>query len=211
MNLKTSKRGSVLVVVSIMIALISAMIIILLYANNKNNLKSTEIQKKEKTEQAVKTIKNDKNLNTQNLNEKTDFSSTDKVLEIKYQYFADLVDIFGNKEAGGVIFKDNLKGNVKVTYLNNSYLMLASFENLPDLKDGNFYNGWLVKEGNPSDIINAGKAVKVRDVYMNAYTSEKDLTDYNFYILSIEDNDDGEEPSSYSVLSGQIKPVKKEQ
>jgi hypothetical protein len=209
MNLKASKRGSITVVISIMVAIITAMVIVLIYTNNKekSNLKQTEIQKET---EIYEITKNSKNSDVDTLNKGSDFDSTDRVLEIKYQYFGDLVAVLNNKELKEPVLKENLKGNVKVSYLDNSYLLVASFENLPDFKDNSFYNGWLIKEEDTPSIINTGKAVKVGGVYINAYTSEKDLTDHDVYILSIERNDNIEKPSSNRVLNGEIKLVKEQ-
>jgi len=209
MNFKTSEKGSIIIVVSVMVAIILVMLFVIIYENNKekNQPKQEKIQKEIKIN---KNIENDENLNTDLFkNKKSDLGLADRVLEIKYQYFGDLVSIFDDKKINNITLRGDLNGGVKVSYLDNSYLLIASFKNLPDLKNNSFYNGWLVKEGgNSLSIINTGKAIKVGGVYMNSYTSEKNLTDYNFYILSIEENNN-KEPSSRRILGGEIKVIKK--
>jgi len=208
MDKKASDEGRVLIVVSIMIALIIFMFIVVFYANNKeeNEKKSLKIQKKPEIGNIEK---NNEKLNTNSPSKTPNLFSTDKVLEIKYQYFANLIDVAKVQEVKDLTFSKKPSGEVKVSYQDNSYLMVASFENLPDLKDGSFYNGWLLKEGDDFKIINTKKALKLAGAYMNSYNSEKDLTDYNIYLLSIEEDNSVKKPSSNLILRGEIKAVKK--
>jgi len=160
MNFKTSEKGSIIIVVSVMVAIILVMLFVIIYENNKekNQPKQEKIQKEIKIN---KNIENDENLNTDLFkNKKSDLGLADRVLEIKYQYFGDLVSIFDDKKINNITLRGDLNGGVKVSYLDNSYLLIASFKNLPDLKNNSFYNGWLVKEGgNSLSIINTGKAI----------------------------------------------------
>ncbi len=204
MNFKKKEKGSVLIVVSIMLAIIFAMIVVLIYANNSQDKESQrQIELKDKKD-LNKTLK----IKKKSI-EKLDYVPSDKSVDIKYQYFSNLAEVLENKKIADVTFKERLKGSVKITFLNNSYLLIASFENLPDLKNGKFYNAWLTKEKDFSDILDLKKALKVSGLYTNAYSSEKDLTDYDIYILSIEDDNKTETPSSFQVLKGKIEKVKK--
>ncbi|OGH83870.1 MAG: hypothetical protein A2373_02000 [Candidatus Magasanikbacteria bacterium RIFOXYB1_FULL_40_15] len=112
--------------------------------------------------------------------------------EIDYTHQAMLADVTGGK-AGGI---------VNTAYDNRIYYLSASFAELPELKNGDFYEGWLVKQ-EPFSFVSVGKAEKLGGVYSNIYKSETDLMGYDFYVLTLEP-DDGDPSSAVHVLEGYL-------
>ena len=60
---------------------------------------------------------------------------------------------------------------------------------LPDLPDGEFYEGWLVTTGN-TDFFSTGKMIKSGDEYKLTYTSDTDWQDYPLVVITQEKIED---------------------
>ena len=58
---------------------------------------------------------------------------------------------------------------------------------LPDPDGGEFYEGWLVKEG---DVVYTGKFRVAKGGYVLEYSNTKDLSDYNEVVVTLEKKDD---------------------
>lgn len=194
MYIKQREKGSIVIVVSIMVFIILAMAFVLGYANNKkkNELKQTEIQKQ--TE--VETVDKSKEVKTQEQVE----------TEMQYQFLSELKNVVGGKKIKGVVF-DGASGNVKASYLESGYFMVASFDNLPDPEDGYFYEGWLVREGEDPDIVSAGRVGKADGAYTNVYTSLDDMTDHDLFVLTLENDDEAKEPSKDRIFEGRLENI----
>lgn len=93
-------------------------------------------------------------------------------------------------------------GEVKATFENDTYTLSATFENLPDPEGTDFYEGWIVRNS-PSSVISTGVAEKENGVYTNMYSSGQDLTDHDFYVLTLEP-DDGDPAPAAHILEGNL-------
>ncbi len=91
-------------------------------------------------------------------------------------------------------------GLVKAGYKDKDYKLYADFANLIEPENGDFYEGWLVRT-DPFDFVSVGKAEKIGGMYSNFYSSKKDLTKYNFYVLTMETNDGNPAPAKH-ILEG---------
>jgi hypothetical protein len=108
-----------------------------------------------------------------------------------YQFSSLLEDVTGGKSTG--IAKSNFE--------DGAYTLLATFENLPDPTGTDFYEGWIVRKGADFDVISTGQAVLIDGQYRNQYGLDQDLTDHDFYVLTIEP-DDGDPAPADHVLEG---------
>jgi len=79
------------------------------------------------------------------------------------------------------------------------YYLYVTFDDLPNPEEGFFYEGWVVKK--PFSVISTGPAERVLGKYHNAYESETDLLDHDFYVLTIEPDDGNPDPADH-VLEG---------
>lgn len=106
----------------------------------------------------------------------------------KYELKASLSDVTGG-DATGI---------ANSMFKNGKYSLYASFANLDDPKNDDFYEGWLVRK-EPFDFISTGKVEKLGGIYTNIYSSQKDLSKYNLYVLTLEPNDGDPAPAKHIV------------
>ena len=100
--------------------------------------------------------------------------------------------------------RGNASGTAIANFKDDTYSLLATFENLPDPEGTDFYEGWIVRRGDDFDVISTGKVEKADEVYTNMYTSGADLTDHDFYVLTIEP-DDGDPAPADHIVEGVMK------
>lgn len=115
-----------------------------------------------------------------------------------YQFSGELSDVTEGAEIRGITTEGNATGVAKANWDGSQYLMVASFENLPEPQGEDFYEGWIVRQ-DPFEFISTGKAVLVDGVYVNGYRSDMDLTEYDFYVLTLEPNDGDPAPADHIV------------
>ena len=60
---------------------------------------------------------------------------------------------------------------------------------LPDPAEGNFYEGWLVKDD--GELISTGKLRIAKGGYLLEYSSAVDYSDYSGVVITLESKDDG--------------------
>lgn len=113
-----------------------------------------------------------------------------------FQYQGDLADVTGGQATGMVLVGLN----------EGSYDLVATFEGLPEPQDSDFYEGWVVRQGEDLSVLSTGRATKMGSLYQNIYESDQDLTDHDFYVLTIEP-DDGDPAPAGHVLEGKILPI----
>jgi len=121
-------------------------------------------------------------------------------MEVSYKYSGDLTDVTNGKTTGGVNTQGKASGIVKANFEDGTYSLMATFVSLPDPQGTDFYEGWVVKK-NPLSVVSTGKVEKVNGSYTNTYSSGKDLTDHDFYVLTIEPDDKNPEPADH-ILEG---------
>ncbi len=87
-------------------------------------------------------------------------------------------------------------------YYDDGYVLIASFENLPPLEEGYFYEGWVVRH-EPLSVLSTGEAPLQDGTFVNEFTSEDDLMDHTFYVLTLEP-DDGDPAPAAHILEGTL-------
>ncbi len=190
-------RNKILLILSVFIVVFAAGLF--LFFNNKN---SKEGQSNDTAYKDLKQILGDQVL-AQKMRE-TEISQDNEKREVKgvqrgvmmseavYTRTAALSDVTGGDAAG----------IVKTGYDNGSFNLSASFAGLSEPQDGNYYEGWLIRT-EPFSFISTGRVEKLGGVYNNLYKSEKDLMNYDFYVLTIE-ADDGDPAPGVHILEGSL-------
>lgn len=117
-------------------------------------------------------------------------------------YNAELIDVT-RKVILGVDTQRKSSGEVTVMDSPGNYSLNATFENLPDPKGTDFYEGWLVSS-NPVAVISTGRAIKEDGRYVNRFETTKDASFYTMYVLTLEP-DDNDPASAYHILEGTFK------
>ncbi|MBT7309426.1 MAG: hypothetical protein HN846_01760 [Candidatus Pacebacteria bacterium] len=108
-----------------------------------------------------------------------------------YRFNGDLKDVSGGKSTG--VAKSNFE--------DGSYSLVATFENLPEPTGTDFYEGWIVRQGDNFNVISTGAAAVINGQYRNEYGLDQDLTDHSFYVLTLEP-DDGDPAPADHILEG---------
>ena len=111
-------------------------------------------------------------------------------MQINYDYYGDLVDVSGGQAAG--VAQAGLTDGL--------YNLLSEFDQLPELEDDYFYEGWVVRK-EPFDFISTGQTIKKGENEFNVFSSDLDLTAYDFYVLTLEP-DDGDPAPAEHILEG---------
>ena len=97
-------------------------------------------------------------------------------------------------------------GNALVDYFEDigRYDLLVYTDNLPELEEGFFYEGWVVRKL-PLSVISTGPLTKESaSEWTNVYTSDTNLTDHVSYVLTLEPDDDDPAPAEH-ILEGELK------
>ena len=89
-------------------------------------------------------------------------------------------------------------------FASSTYTLVSEMGNLPEPADGYFYEGWLVERGDALSLVSTGRAQKAGEGYANVYLSTTDLTQYDFYVLTLE-SDDGNPAPTEHILEGTLK------
>lgn len=115
-----------------------------------------------------------------------------------YNYVGQLEDVTGGSAQGGV----------SALYDGEKYVLFGEFPVLPELEEGFFYEGWVVRKGLKFSVISTGKLTTLSDAdgLFNIYSSKKDLTDHDFYVLTVEP-DDGDPAPAEHILEGTLKQI----
>lgn len=106
-------------------------------------------------------------------------------------------------EVRGINTGGEATGTVTTSFVNGVYALEGRFDNLPDPVESDFYEGWVVRRGEDMSVISTGALEKVGDYYSNNFTSDQDLTDHDFYVLTLEP-DDGDPAPADHILEGDI-------
>jgi len=117
------------------------------------------------------------------------------IIKNVFNYRTSLVDVSGGQASG----------LARANFAEGVYILEAKFENLPKPQGNDFYEGWLVRK-QPLSVISVGKVAKKEGVYINTYISEQDLIDHNFYVLTLESDDNNSDPARH-VLEGALEKV----
>lgn len=123
------------------------------------------------------------------------------MMSMTYEYSGQLADVTDGNDVRGINTGGNSSGVARASFKDGSYMLLATFENLPDPAGTDFYEGWVVRKGENLSVISTGKAEKTVGKYSNTYSSGSDLTDHTFCVLTIEP-DDGDPAPADHILEG---------
>lgn len=111
--------------------------------------------------------------------------------DVDYEYSGELTDVSGG----------DASGTAQSVYADDSYALYVSMENLPELDDGYFYEGWVVRP-EPFQFISTGEVIEQDDgTWVNTYESATDNTDHINYVLTLEP-DDGDPAPAEHILEG---------
>lgn len=110
-----------------------------------------------------------------------------------FDFNTDLEDVSGG----------NATGYAGAYFAEGEYHVFAQFENLPHPEEGYFYEGWVVRKS-PLSVLSTGEAVRSLGDYHNTFRSAQDLTDHDFYVLTLEPDDGDPEPAEH-ILEGTMK------
>ena len=86
-----------------------------------------------------------------------------------------------------------------------NFTLIAKVGNLPVVSEGEQYVGWFVKRGEPLRVMNVGSVVPAGDQFAIVFTSQTDLSDYDFFVLTREQQDDNPQPSREHILEGSFR------
>ncbi len=136
---------------------------------------------------------------------KMDEGKVEEMMEMGYQYRGELMDVTGGGTIGGINSQGEAGGLARASFEDGTYSLNATFGNLPEPSGTDFYEGWVVRKS-PLRVINTGKVEVLEGVYTNLYSSGQDLTDHDFYVLTIEP-DDGDPAPAEHVLEGVMKRI----
>lgn len=95
-------------------------------------------------------------------------------------------------------------GLAHTTVENGVYTLFVSMGNLPELRDGYFYEGWIVRRGDEMSVVSTGHAKPNGDAFVNVFTSRTDLLDHTFFVLTLESDDNNPAPSEH-ILEGRFR------
>lgn len=116
---------------------------------------------------------------------------TEEMMEITLPYQGTLNDVTGG----------NASGIAKSGIFEGEYFLSVTFENLPDLDPGYFYEGWVVRKL-PFDFISTGVLTRTNGQWVNMYMSlDTGLLGYPDYVLTLEPDDGDPDPAGH-VLEG---------
>lgn len=78
------------------------------------------------------------------------------------------------------------------------YMLGATVSDLPELEEGYFYEGWIVRQ-EPFDFISTGELTVHGDGFGNYYTSDNNYLTHNMYIITLEPRDGDPAPAEHVV------------
>ena len=140
-------------------------------------------------------------LSSQAMEDQQELELEDGSDETTYQYEGALLDVTKGETVTGINTNGDALGTAQSKFENDRYELLATFENLPDPVGSDFYEGWIVRKGLNFDVISTGVVEKIDGVYQNTFSADADLTDHDFYVLTIEP-DDGDPAPAEHIIEG---------
>ncbi len=120
--------------------------------------------------------------------QKMDGTMIKDIMAMQFDYSGKLGDVSGG----------NASGTASFSFKDGKYNMFATFANLPEPTNGDFYEGWVVRKS-PFEFISSGKLEKIDGTYTNTYSSGADLSGHNYYVLTLEPNDGNPAPAKHIV------------
>lgn len=118
-----------------------------------------------------------------------------------FDFSGELFDVTDGNDVRGINTDGKASGTAMAIFKDGVYSMMGSFHNLPDPQGSDFYEGWIVRKGNNFSVISTGRLVKSNGSWSNTYSSGQDLTDHDFFVLTVEP-DDGDPAPADHILEG---------
>lgn len=128
-----------------------------------------------------------------------DTAMQQEMMAMSYDYEGNLLDVTGGSDVRGINTAGESSGTAKATFADGVYSLVATFSDLPDPVGTDFYEGWVVRRGADFSVISTGSLEKTDGVYTNIYSSGTDLTDHDFYVLTLEPDDGDPSPADHIV------------
>lgn len=131
----------------------------------------------------------------------------EKIYLTNYKRLSELSDVTIGKDMDGHITEGKTKAVVKTDYDNTlkQFKLYGTFTQMPKLREGFYYEGWLIRK-EPFSMISTGKVILIDEEMTIVYVSETDLSDYDFFVLTLEHNDNDPQPE-IQILEGEFKQV----
>ncbi len=121
----------------------------------------------------------------------------------KYSKRATLMDVTELRTIRGINTFGASSGIVYAGFSDGNYKLNAVFNFLPDPINGDFYEGWLVRQDPPSAISTGVAESLGNGGYTNVYMSKSDLSDYDYYVLTLEPDDGDASPADH-IIEGML-------
>lgn len=110
-----------------------------------------------------------------------------------------LDDVTGGDTVRGINTGGNAQGFAEARFEEGEYSITVTFENLPDPVGTDFYEGWVVRRGVNFKFESTGRVALRDGHYVDTFTSSTDLTDHDFYVLTLEPDDGDPAPADHIV------------
>ncbi len=130
------------------------------------------------------------------------------ITERSFTHGGDAFDVTDKQNVSGLLTEGKGEGQLKAVFDEkaNEYSFMAEMKRFPPSPSGYYYEGWVVRS-NPFRYISIGRAESKDDVSLIFYQSSSNVLDHQFFVLTLEADDNNAAPSVH-VLEGYIVPVK---
>jgi len=111
-----------------------------------------------------------------------------------------LLDVTKGDPVRGISTLPTTTGAATASFDGTTYVVNATFTDLPEPQGDDFYEGWIVRKGinfafeSTGPLTNEGARA-----YSNNFTSSTNYLDYDFYVLTLEPNDNDPAPADHIV------------
>lgn len=95
-------------------------------------------------------------------------------------------------------------GIAHAMFKNGSFTLIAQMGSLPEPPSESYYEGWLVRRKGALAVLSLGRAVETQDGNALIYLTSTDLSDHDFFVLTLE-SDDGNQAPAQHILEGTLK------
>ena len=95
-------------------------------------------------------------------------------------------------------------GIAHATLQSGSFTFIAQMGNLPEPASEYYYEGWLVRREGSLAVLSLGRIQKTEKGYALVYLTDTDLSDHNFFVVTLESNDGNPAPGEH-ILEGILK------
>jgi len=141
------------------------------------------------------------------ISEVVDTRPADNVQEIIYRTAGELTDVTNGETVRGIETLANTSGFARAGSAGETFIVDAEFKSLPDPSGNDFYEGWVIRRGDNISIVSTGRLEKEEGLsYTNVFTTSTDLLDHNFYVLTLEPDDNDPAPADH-ILEGTLRTL----